>query len=244
MSPPCLTVSGYHCYANFCASDSPVHKSGPTCGPELAELRLGGSTDIERIHLAQQWCNLNSSCSGFALDFGNPVTLTYSSKNFTTAAVFNTDWSSWWTGDLPPPPLPQPSPQPSPKPTPHPDPPVPPQPYPKWIPCKNNLGCQLSGVCNVTTQRCKCDKGWTGENCELMHLVPPVRGQGTCDPSLNGTAVNFTTTWGGRPIQDQETGIWHCHVAEMAKHCGMCRWSSVSQVGHYVSDAPPLVKSV
>ena len=64
------------------------------------------------------------------------------------------------------------------------------------------------------------------------------QGDGTCDPSLNGTARGWSTTWGGRPIQDPSTGDWHYHVAEMANHCGMCSWASVSQVAHYVSRAP------
>ena len=34
-------------------------------------------------------------------------------------------------------------------------------------------------------------------------------------------------------MQDAATGAWHLHVAEMASHCGMCSWSSQSQVAHY-----------
>jgi hypothetical protein len=60
-------------------------------------------------------------------------------------------------------------------------------------------------------------------------------GQGTCDPSRGGTAVGLITTWGGLPVQDERTGWWHVHVAEMANHCGMCAWGSQSQVAHYRS---------
>eukprot|EP00040_Diaphanoeca_grandis_P030344 m.179245 g.179245 ORF g.179245 m.179245 type:complete len:517 (-) comp31965_c0_seq1:253-1803(-) len=198
----------------------------------MAELKLGpGSLDV-RIQMATKWCNNNDECHGFALDPTNPVTLMYSLPNFTIAAVANIDWTAWWKGPK------QPIPPPPPPPPPTPAPPVPPTPDPVWVPCKDDKGCQLNGVCNVTTGRCICDFGWRGENCMLLDLAPPERGQGTCDPSLNGTARGYTTTWGGRPLQDPESGKWHYHVAEMAKHCGMCRWSSVSQVAHYVSDAP------
>ena len=162
----------------------------------------------------------------------SPVTLTYRSFNFTAAAVANHDWTAWWRGPPQPrPPVPVP---PMPNPTPSPDPPVPPQPYPAWVPCKDDLGCQLNGLCTVSTGRCVCDPGWTGENCELMNQMAPKRGQGTCDPSLNGTATGYTTTWGGRPLQDPITKKWHYHVAEMAKHCGMCQWAHVSQVSNLV----------
>ena len=85
----CSTIPGYSCYRNFCASDSAKHFKPPTCGPELAELRLGGSTVAERIGLAERWCDSNASCSGFALDPDSPVTLAYRSANFTAAAVAN-----------------------------------------------------------------------------------------------------------------------------------------------------------
>jgi hypothetical protein len=243
-SAPCASVQapGYSCYRGFCASDAAIHGAGKRCGPELQELRLGGSSLQQRADLALAWCHAHPACVGFALDPGSPITLAYRTANFTQAAVPNSDWTAWWRGPAQPMPAPGPPPvppvPPMPKPTPPYDPPVPPTPDPPWVWCKDDSGCNLNGVCDRVSGRCTCDRGWRGENCELMALVPPARGQGTCDPSLNGTATGWTTTWGGRPIQDSTSGDWHYHVAEMANHCGMCRWASVSQVAHYVSRAP------
>jgi hypothetical protein len=213
--------------------DAGEHAPGKTCGPELQELKLGGTGLQERASLALAWCTSHPPCVGFALDPTSPVTLTYKTKNFTVAAQPNSDWTAWWSG--PPQPTPPP---PPPRPPPPPDPPVPPTPDPVWKPCTDDKGCNLNGVCDKSTGRCTCDRGWRGENCELMSLLPPKRGDGTCDPSLNGTARGWSTTWGGRPIQDSTTGFWHYHVAEMANHCGMCSWASVSQVAHYISRSP------
>lgn len=89
------------------------------------------------------------------------------------------------------------------------------------VPCATDLDCNLNGVCNPDSGACTCDSGWTGPSCALLALYPSKPGDGTCDPSRNGTAVGFATTWGGVPMQDPTTLRWHVHVAEMANHCGM-----------------------
>ena len=99
--------------------------------------------------------------------------------------------------------------------------------------CAVDADCNLNGVC--TSGACACDAGWIGDTCDVLNFRPAVRGQGDCDPSLNGTATGFTTTWGGLPVQDPESGVWHLHNAEMALHCGMCSWGSQSQIAHYTS---------
>jgi hypothetical protein len=103
--------------------------------------------------------------------------------------------------------------------------------------CATDIDCNLNGLCNATAGTCACDAAWGGATCDTLNLLPAVRGQGNCDPSLNGTATGYTTTWGGLPQRDAATGTWHLHVAEMALHCGMCAWGSQSQVGHYASSA-------
>ena len=98
--------------------------------------------------------------------------------------------------------------------------------------CVTDLDCSLNGLC--TDGICACDPAWAGAACDTLQLLPSTPGDGTCDPSLNGTATGFTTTWGGIPMEDA-VGAWHLHVAEMALHCGMCSWSSQSQIAHYKS---------
>lgn len=101
--------------------------------------------------------------------------------------------------------------------------------------CATDLDCNLNGVCNSTTHACMCDAAWIGATCERLVFRAAAPGAGTCDPSRNGTAVGYTTTWGGLPQLDAAKGLWHLHVAEMASHCGMTAWGSQSQVGHYRS---------
>jgi len=101
-------------------------------------------------------------------------------------------------------------------------------------PCATDLDCSLNGVCRGAS--CACDAAWGGADCGTLALLPSTPGDGTCDPSLNGTAVGFSTTWGGHPLVD-DAGVWHAHVAEMALHCGMCAWGSQSQVAHYTAAA-------
>lgn len=100
--------------------------------------------------------------------------------------------------------------------------------------CETASECSLNGEC--VSGECVCDAAWSGPACSILQLLPSVRGAGTCDPSLNGTATGYTTTWGGHPVQDSG-GLWHLHAAEMANHCGMCAWSSQSQVAQYVSSS-------
>jgi hypothetical protein len=108
-------------------------------------------------------------------------------------------------------------------------------PYPS--PCATDIDCQLNGACNATTGICACYAPWTGPNCAVLSLAQSSRSAfGTCDGgAMNGTAYGAITTWGGSPIRDDSTGLWHMHVAEMANHCGMTSWGSQSQVAHWVS---------
>ena len=51
--------------------------------------------------------------------------------------------------------------------------------------CVSDLGCSLNGICVAGV--CACDAAWHGPSCELLSLLPSAPGDGTCDPSLNGT---------------------------------------------------------
>ena len=58
-------------------------------------------------------------------------------------------------------------------------------------PCKNALGCGLNGECHNGI--CECDKGWTGQVCGELDLMPVSKQE-------IGLFINGTTTWGGTPI--------------------------------------------
>ena len=103
--------------------------------------------------------------------------------------------------------------------------------------CASDYDCSLTGICNATSGICACDSGWVGQFCYSLNLSSVPRGAGDCDPSLNGTATGYMTSWGGLPQHDEATGIWHLHAASMAQHCGMTAWGSQSEVGHYISES-------
>lgn len=89
-------ASGYFCASGYCAGDG-THPPDGSCGPDwLAILELGGSTTQHRVSLATQWCDANSSCAGFALDFTNPDTIFFRSRNLTRAATPNPSWTVFW----------------------------------------------------------------------------------------------------------------------------------------------------
>lgn len=101
-------------------------------------------------------------------------------------------------------------------------------------PCATDLDCSLNGECSATGT-CACDAAWSGPTCSILNLLPSAPGDGTCDPTLNGTARGYSTTWGGRPLLEAATGTWILHAAEMARNCGMCSWGSQSQVATYTA---------
>ena len=208
---------GYTCYQGYCGADGPLpHHPVPQCGPQLAELHLGGSSVAERVELARAWCDNNrilslarsgsisssirggdgdtnvSGCHGFAIDANFGVTLAFSSTNFTAASQPNSQWNAYWLG--PPQPLP-PTPPPRPSPTPPPSPPW--SPILPRGPCLRDEDCSLNGICNKTHGDCVCRAGWRGHNCQQLALAPQPR-----IPAYGG-APNITS-WGGSILRETD----------------------------------------
>ena len=48
--------------------------------------------------------------------------------------------------------------------------PPPPPPPPPPGPCRDDEGCSLCGTCDTATGKCKCDRGFIGEQCEQLNL--------------------------------------------------------------------------
>lgn len=132
------------------------------------------------------------------------------------------------TQSLPPPPPPSPRP-----------PPPPPPPAP---------GCQVDADCNgcgaCITSACECEKGWTGEHCELLHLGPAY----DCDTGslcLNNSAAtgtggytdHFTSTWGGEVVESDDHKF-HIFAASFGNNDALGSWLENSRVVHGVADFP------
>lgn len=85
-----------------------------------------------------------------------------------------------------------------------------------------------SGRCVPGNGECMCYKGWTGQDCGSLDLLPvptPTAGPpgvsyGTL-PSANTTGL---ATWGGSLIQDPGTGVYHLFAAEISLGCGLDAW--------------------
>lgn len=81
--------------------------------------------------------------------------------------------------------------------------------------CTTDDDCSLNGLCNLTTQQCKCDPAWTGPDCGILDRAPATRHSGY---NLTG---NGTSSWGGKPIRDPATGRWLLFAAEFTGGCGL-----------------------
>lgn len=62
--------------------------------------------------------------------------------------------------------------------------------------------------------------------------------------NLGASAVAYsgkepeTSTWGGHPIYDQKTNMWHGYFAEMTNHCTLSSWTTNSIIVHAQSASP------
>lgn len=212
-------IDGYFCAAGFCGCEGP-RRAPPTC-VAAAELKLGGTTPAERVQYAKRWCDVNSTCTGFAIDPSFAITLAFTQKNLTTTAQPNAAWSIYWKG------------------APQPLPPIPPAPAPPpaWEPilpkglCSSDEHCSLNGICAVG--KCICTASWTGHNCQHLALrpVPKIAGYGW-NPNV--------TSWGGSIYHNasDSRGLYHLYVTEETDGKGLYSWISNSQIIHAVATTP------
>lgn len=250
-------AANYRCYPGFCASNVPVHLPRPTCGPELAELRLGGSSLAERVQLAALWCDANRTRASAA---------TIRTPTPASAAADGGPWSSTAQDEQPPrcvgfsidPTNPTTltysqanftaAAQPNgdwvsfwvgdwPAPPAPPTPPAPPPPSP-WQPilpqghCGTDEGCSLNGVCEASG-KCVCFAGWRGHNCQYLALapLPPIAGYGQ-SPNV--------TSWGGSIYHNSSdtNGQYHLYVTEEVNGKGLASWVTNSIIVHAVASTP------
>ena len=92
-------------------------------------------------------------------------------------------------------------------------------------PCASAVDCRLNGACDAG--KCRCDRGWGGQYCQLLQLGPGSTAYGT---------LGTTSAWGGGPpYWSAETASYHLFATELAAHCGMAVWGRMSQAVHAVS---------
>jgi hypothetical protein len=93
--------------------------------------------------------------------------------------------------------------------------------------CTSDASCQLNGVCISGT--CHCDAQWVGSNCSTLNA-------GASKPAYTGMTSD-QTAWGGHPIWDAKSKLWHGYFAEMTEHCTLSAWTTNSIIVHATSSS-------
>ena len=91
--------------------------------------------------------------------------------------------------------------------------------------CTSDASCQLNGLC--VAGKCRCDPQWLGQNCSTLNL-------GASAAAYSGMQSQ-TSTWGGHPVWDPKTKLWHGYFAEMSHHCTLSDWTTNSMTVHATS---------
>lgn len=97
--------------------------------------------------------------------------------------------------------------------------------------CKDDFDCSLAGKCTADGA-CACKSWATGKDCAALNLVPPASAAEV--KPLVQPHDNWTR-WGGSPVHDPDTGLYHLFSAEMADKCSLNVWGTQSTVIHSTS---------
>ena len=82
------------------------------------------------------------------------------------------------------------------------------------LPCQSDDDCLLNGMCIVGNGECMCYKGWVGQECGMLDVLPvPAPHAGPPGVSYGTLASHNTTglaTWGGSLIKDPDSpSLYH-----------------------------------
>jgi hypothetical protein len=99
--------------------------------------------------------------------------------------------------------------------------------------CASDEDCSLLGTCTVGS--CACDEGWTGADCAVLSLLPPVPL--TEDGSSYIAPKNYSS-WGMSVVHDVGDNMFHGFVSEFEYGCDLDSWGTNSFVNHVVSKTP------
>lgn len=95
--------------------------------------------------------------------------------------------------------------------------------------CEVDEDCNLNGVCG-SNRHCDCDPAWTGADCGILNVV------GSSARRIY-PGDDTVSSWGGRPVWDPQTQLYHLFVAEFANGCTLGQWSPNSQVIRATSES-------
>jgi hypothetical protein len=97
--------------------------------------------------------------------------------------------------------------------------------------------CSLNGEGSP----CVCDKGWIGEDCSQLDLLPalPLAQQVTAASATTTSNAVANSTWGMSVVgPDVKTGRYHGYMTEIAHGCLLGDYGTASQVVHLTSTSP------
>jgi len=97
--------------------------------------------------------------------------------------------------------------------------------------CHSKADCSYNGNC--TLGHCVCISAWTGEYCEILHVISGHRNLGY-QGVVNGT---LSSSWGGAPLLADD-GTYHMIVSEMINSAGLTPWGCNSHIIQATSPDP------
>ena len=113
----------------------------------------------------------------------------------------------------------------------------------RTLPCQEDEDCSLNGQCIVGNGECMCYKGWIGQDCGTLDVLPvpaPRRGP----PAVSyGTLASATTaglsSWGGSLLKDpSQPSLYHLFASEVTLGCGLDAWYRNSAIVHATASSP------
>ena len=113
--------------------------------------------------------------------------------------------------------------------------------------CSSDSDCSYLGVCDTSSNECKCFDGWYGDNCGYLNV------NSTFDNNFYSTNgyhnTNGLSSWDGSVVYDSQESKWHLYNTILSNGCGVDAFLSNSYIVHLVSNSsdimgPYIVKDI
>ena len=113
------------------------------------------------------------------------------------------------------------------------------------LPCQSPEDCSLNGECIPGNGECMCHRGWIGQDCGTLDVLPlplPITKRAPPGVSYGTLASPFTSglaSWGGSLLQDPtNSSRYHLFAAEISQGCGLDAWYRNSVIVHATASSP------